>query len=155
MALWQGSSKRLPSGGRRRLARKKRKFEIGREQQYAFVDTALKANDVKLYRTKGRNQKVRILKAVIANVTDPKTGKTVRSKIVTVKENASNPHFVTRNIVTRGAVIETELGMARVMSKPGQDGVVNAVLTASAATPSPSPPESAKGPAKPKPASPA
>ena len=155
MALWQGSSKRLPSGGRRRLARKNRKFEIGREQQYAFVDTALKANDVKLYRTKGRNQKVRILKAVIANVTDPKTGKTVRSKIVTVKENASNPHFVTRNIVTRGAVIETELGMARVMSKPGQDGVVNAVLTASAATPSPSPPESAKGPAKPKPASPA
>src|SRR3989337_2760268 len=130
MALWQGKSRRLPTGGRRRLARKKRKFEIGREQQYAFVDTALKANDVKLYRTKGRNQKVRILKAVIANVTDPKTGKTVRSKIVTVKENASNPHFVTRNIVTRGAVIQTELGTARVTSSPGHDGVVNAVLVA-------------------------
>jgi small subunit ribosomal protein S8e len=129
MALWQGSSKRLPTGGRRRLARKKRKFEIGREQQWAFVDNTLKANDVKLYRTKGRNQKVRVLKAAVANVTDPKTGKTVRATIVTVKENASNPHFVTRNIVTRGAVIETELGMARVMSKPGQDGVVNAVLT--------------------------
>jgi len=128
MALWQGSSKRLPTGGRRRLARKKRKFEIAREQQYAFVNTALKDNDVKLYRTKGRNQKVRILKAFIANVTNPKTGKTARSKIVTVKENGANPHFVTRNIVTRGAIVQTELGLARVMSSPGQDGVVNAVL---------------------------
>ena len=130
MALWQGKSRRLPTGGRRRYARKKRKFEIGREQQYAFVDPALKDNHVKLYRTKGRNQKVRILKAFIANVTDPKTGKTARSKILTVRENPSNPHFVTRNIVTRGAVIQTELGTARVTSSPGQHGVVNAVLVA-------------------------
>jgi len=128
MALWQGSSKRLPTGGRRRLARKKRKFEIAREQQYAFVDITRKDNDLKYYRTKGHNQKVRILRAYIANVTDPKTGKTTRSKILTVKEAPSNPHFVTRNIVTRGAVVQTDLGLAKVMSRPGQDGVVNAVL---------------------------
>ena len=35
---------------------------------------------------------------------------------------------MTRNIITRGATILTEIGLARVTSKPGQDGVVNAVL---------------------------
>lgn len=124
MALWQGRSKRKPSGGRYRPLRKKRKFEIGREQQYAFVGP----QKIKLYRVRGASQKVRILNAEWANVTDPKTGKTKKAKIVTVKENPSNPHFVTRNIVTRSAVVETDLGLARVTSRPGQDGVVNAVL---------------------------
>ena len=127
MALWQGRSKRKPSGGRLRPLRKKRKFEIGREQQYAFVGT----QKVKLYRVRGANQKVRILNAEWANVTDPKTRATKKVKIVTVKENSSNPHFVTRNIVTRSAIVQTELGLARVTSRPGQDGVVNAVLVES------------------------
>ena len=124
MALWQGRSRRKPSGGRYRPFRKKRKFEIGVEQQFAFVGP----QKVKLYRTRGRNQKVRILNAEFANVIDPKTGRTSRSKIVTVKESPSNPHFVTRNIITRGAVLQTDAGLARVMSRPGQDGVINAVL---------------------------
>ncbi|HKZ64429.1 MAG TPA: 30S ribosomal protein S8e [Thermoplasmata archaeon] len=124
MALWQGRSKRKPSGGRLRPLRKKRKFEIGREQQYAFVGP----QKVKLYRVRGAAQKVRVLNAEWANVTDSASRTTKRVKIVTVKENPSNPHFVTRNIVTRHAVVETELGLARVTSRPGQDGVVNAVL---------------------------
>lgn len=124
MALWQGRSKRKPSGGRLRANRKKRRFEIGREQQYAFLGP----HKVKLYRVRGANQKVRILNAEWANVTDPKDGTTKRVKILTVKDNPSNPHFVTRNIVTRTATVETELGLARVTSRPGQDGVVNAVL---------------------------
>jgi len=124
MALWQGRPKRKASGGRYRPLRKKRKFEIGREQQFAFVGP----HKVKLYRVRGASQKVRILNAEWANVTDPNTGKTKKAKIVTVKENPSNPHYVTRNIVTRSAVVETELGLARVTSRPGQDGVVNAVL---------------------------
>ncbi|MFQ5909177.1 MAG: 30S ribosomal protein S8e [Thermoplasmata archaeon] len=125
MALWQGKSKRKPSGGRLRSARKKRKFEIGREQQYASTGE----ERVKLYRTRGRNQKVRLMKVEWANVLDPKKKQTKRSRILTVKTNPANPHFVQRNIITKGATIETELGAARVTSRPGQDGVVNAVLT--------------------------
>ena len=140
MALWQGRSRRKPTGGRYRPFRKKRKFEIGREQQYAFIGP----QKLKLYRTKGRNQKVRILNAEFANVMDPKTGKTAKSKIITVKENSSNPHFVTRNIITRGAVLQTEVGLAKVMSRPGQDGVINAVLLEA-------PKEPAKPPAPPPP----
>ncbi len=136
MALWQGRSRRKPTGGRYRPLRKKRKYEIGPEQQYAFLGP----QKVKLYRTRGRNQKVRLLNAEFANVIDPKSGKTTKSKIVTVKENSSNPHFVTRNIITRGAVLQTDLGLAKVTSRPGQDGVINAVLVAgSAPAPAPAP----------------
>ena len=131
MALWQGRSRRKPSGGRYRPFRKKRKFEIGVEQQFAFVGP----QKVKLYRTRGRNQKVRILNAEFANVIDPRTGKTSKSKIITVKENSSNPHFVTRNIITKGAVLQTDAGLAKVMSRPGQDGVINAVLIESPKAP--------------------
>src|SRR6266516_2024254 len=114
MALWQGRSRRKPSGGRYRPFRKKRKFEIGVEQQFAFVGP----QKVKLYRTRGRNQKVRILNAEFANVIDPRTGKTSKSKIITV----------TGKIITKGAVLQTDAGLAKVMSRPGQDGVINAVL---------------------------
>ncbi len=124
MALWQGRSKRKPTGGRYRPLRKKRRREISREQQFAFIG----AERLKLYRTKGGNRKVRVLKAEYANVLDPRTSTTKKAKIVTVKENTSNPHYVTRNIMTRGAVIQTELGLAKITSRPGQDGVVNAVL---------------------------
>ena len=124
MAQWQGRSKRKPSGGRYRPQRKKRRFEIGREQQFATIGK----QRLKLYRTKGRKQKVRVLSVEYANVTDPATGQTKKAKIVTVKDNPSDPHFVTRNIITRSAIIQTEIGVARVTSKPGQHGVINAVL---------------------------
>jgi small subunit ribosomal protein S8e len=50
------------------------------------------------------------------------------AEIENVAENAANPNYARRNIVTRGAVIETSEGRARVTSRPGQDGQVNAVL---------------------------
>jgi small subunit ribosomal protein S8e len=124
MALWQGRSKRKPTGGRYRPIRKKRKREVGREQQYAFVG----ANRLKLYRTQGANRKVRVLSAEVANVLDRRTAATKKVKIVTVKANPANPNFVTRNIITKGSTIQTEIGLARVTSRPGQDGVINAVL---------------------------
>lgn len=124
MALWQGRSRRKSTGGRYRPFRKKKKYEIGREQQYAFLGE----QQVKRYRTRGRNQKVRVMRAGVANVVDPETHTTRKVKILTVKDNPSNPHFVTRNIITRGATIQTEIGLAKVTSRPGQDGVINAIL---------------------------
>jgi small subunit ribosomal protein S8e len=31
-------------------------------------------------------------------------------------------------VLTKGAIIDTELGQARVISRPAQDGIINAVL---------------------------
>ena len=45
-----------------------------------------------------------------------------------VIENKANPNYVRRNIITKGAIVETSAGKAKVTSRPGQDGVINGVL---------------------------
>ncbi|MEM2724980.1 MAG: 30S ribosomal protein S8e, partial [Candidatus Nezhaarchaeales archaeon] len=66
--------------------------------------------------------------AAYANVLDPETNKVYKLKILRVKENPASVDYSRRGVITRGAVIETEKGLAKVTSRPGQDGVVNAVL---------------------------
>ncbi len=61
------------------------------------------------------------------NVSDP-SGKTKKVEIVRVIKNPTNVDYDRRGVVTKGAMIETALGSARVTSRPGQDGVVNATL---------------------------
>ncbi len=79
-------------------------------------------------RTTGANQKVRALRANFANVTNPANGESRKVAIASVIENGANPNYVRRNLLTKGAIIKTEIGNARIMSRPGQDGVINAVL---------------------------
>ena len=124
MAIWQGRSLKKPSGGRIVLARKKRKRELGREP--ANTRVAEDRERRKIIRTYGGNRKVRLVEALYANVFDGGKGKKV--KILNVVENPANRQYARRNIITKGAIIETEIGKAVVTSRPGQDGVVNAVL---------------------------
>lgn len=124
MALWQGRSRKKITGGKLKPIRKKRKFEMGREQ----IEATVGEHKAKPIRGRGGNFKARVLVGGEANVLNPKTRKSKKAKILSVVENAANPHFVRRNIVTRGAVIATDFGKARVVSRPGQDGVINAVL---------------------------
>ncbi len=124
MALWQGKAKRSKTGRRTRYARGKRKFEIGRES----LLTTIGANSIKVIRTKGNNRKTRVKTSNIAYVLDPKTQKTTKTEITTVKENSANIHYVRRNIINKGAIIETKIGKAKVTSRPGQSGTINAVL---------------------------
>ncbi|UCF08972.1 MAG: 30S ribosomal protein S8e [Thermoplasmata archaeon] len=124
MGLWQGKSDKKATGGRIRHARKKRKFEIGAEAQTTTIGEERK----KYARTRAGNQKVRVLSAEKSSVVDPKKKTVKTAKILSVLENPSNPHFVQRNIITKGAIIQTELGRAKVTSRPGQDGVINAIL---------------------------
>jgi small subunit ribosomal protein S8e len=121
---WQGESGRKATGGRLILARGKRKFEAGREQS----DTTIAAVRTKRIETKGGNFKMRILRGDVAIIADPVSGKAKKVKIETVTDNSANQHFMRRNIITKGAVIKTELGDAKVTNRPGQDGVINAVL---------------------------
>ncbi|NIQ06207.1 MAG: 30S ribosomal protein S8e, partial [Candidatus Korarchaeota archaeon] len=64
-----------------------------------------------------------------ACVTDPKSGKTEKVEIKSVIENPANADYDRRGVITKGAIIETSKGNARVTSRPGQHGVINAVLT--------------------------
>lgn len=124
MAQWQGESNRKPTGGRRVANHGKRKFEIGREKQF----TKIGKQTLKQYRGAGGNVKVGMLSGQYANVVDKKTNTVKKVKILTVKSNPSDPNYVQRNIMNKGATITTEIGDAIITSRPGQDGAVNAVL---------------------------
>ncbi|MFW6196568.1 MAG: 30S ribosomal protein S8e [Thermoplasmatota archaeon] len=123
MTLWQGKSKRKITGGKRRYARKKKKFEISKDYEFPVVA----ANKRKLIRTRGGSQKVRVVGAEYANVAD-QNGDVTKVEINNVESNPANPNYVQRNILTKGAIINTSEGKAKITSRPGQDGVVNAVL---------------------------
>jgi len=124
MALWQGKSKRKPTGGRLVSSRGKRKFEISREKQF----TKIGRQSLKQYRGMGGSVKVGMLTADYANVVDKKTNTVKKAKILNVTMNPADPNYVQRNIMNKGAKIKTELGDAIVSSRPGQDGIINAVL---------------------------
>lgn len=122
--LWQGESIRKVTGGRIRPAKGKRRTEIG----LAPADTHIGEDKRKIMRTYGNNEKVRALRAITANVTTRSDGKAKKVKIETVVENGANPNYVRRNLLTKGAIINTEIGRARILNRPGQDGIINAVL---------------------------
>ena len=124
MAQWHGVSRRKVTGGRLNRSRGKRKTEISSENQYAFVGDV---DATKKYMKNAGSQTVRVTSAHTVNV-HTKDGKTIRSTISNVLENSANLNFVRRNIVTKGAIIQTELGKVRVTSRPGMDGVVSGVL---------------------------
>ena len=124
MAQWHGISRRKPSGGRKVRARGKRSTEISTEKQLALIGESKK----KIYRRTGGNTLVRVLAADKVSINDPKTGKTTLGTIENVIENESDPNYVRRNVLVKGAIIETNEGRVKITSRPGKDGVINGVL---------------------------
>ena len=124
MALSQARPRRKQTGARYKDSRKKRQYELGRGPSF----TKLGKKRMQLIRTMGANRKIRLLSADTANLFDPKAKTYKQVKIKTITDNPANRHFVRRNIMTKGSVIDTEIGKARITSRPGQDGTVNAVL---------------------------
>ncbi|MEC8927078.1 MAG: 30S ribosomal protein S8e [Candidatus Thermoplasmatota archaeon] len=127
MAQWHGISRRKPSGGRLKRPssyRGKRRTEISSEKQYTRIgDTSRK-----VYRKRSGSQSVRVLYDAVINVADKKTGKVIQATLQSVSENAADPNFVRQNIMTKGAVVETDKGPVRITSRPGSHGVINGIL---------------------------
>lgn len=126
LSYFQGRDKKKPTGGRLHTSREKKRYELGSPP----TETALgvKADAKKTTRARGGNRKIRLDKAAFVNVTNPKDNSTRKVKLLKVKNNPSNVDYARRGIITKGAVVETELGDARVTSRPGQDGMLNATL---------------------------
>ena len=125
MSVWHGDlRKKKLSGGRKRAYRRKRKFEEGRFP----AETILGEPKKKIVRGRGETIKIKALSDKNVCVTDPKGGKTEKVEITRVVKNPVNIDYDRRGVITKGAVIETSLGLARVTSRPGQDGIINAVL---------------------------
>ena len=124
MPLWHGDAGKKPTGGKIKIARKKRKYELGSLPLHTKIGKEKK----KIARTKGGGKKIKAVSVEFANVFDPKNKTVKKVKILDVVENKANPHFVRRKIVTKGCIIKTELGNAKVTSRPSQHGVVNAII---------------------------
>lgn len=125
MGVYQGNDFRKITGGRKRPHRDKRKYELG---EYPS-ETMISSKEVRVVeRTFGGNVKVKLKYAQYANVLDPETKTYRKAKILGVLEVPANRELARRGIIVRGAIIQTDLGKAKVVSRPGQDGVINAVL---------------------------
>jgi len=126
LSVWHGDlHKKKPSGGRKRAYRMKRRYEKG-----SFpTETTLGEPRKKTTRRRGDNIKIRLLSTNQANVSDPTTNKTRNVEILRVVQNPANVDYNRRGVITKGTIIETPLGTARVTSRLGQHGLVNAILT--------------------------
>ena len=117
-------AKRKYTGGKATIIIGKRKFEIGRE----FSETKIGLEKKKKISTYGGNIKLRLLSQNFVNVTDKDTKKSIKVEVLTVKNNDANKHYIRRNIITKGSILMTSLGEVRVTNRPGQDGLINAIL---------------------------
>ena len=110
------------TGGRRHPLRSRRKYEIDR-----FPNEAIIGEQITITRkVRGKNVKTAIKTIDSVNLTID--SKIKRVKIIKVLENATNNDYQRRGIISKGAILETEEGKCRVVSRPGQHGTVNAIL---------------------------
>lgn len=110
------------TGGRRRPLRSRKKYETNR-----FPNEALVGEQITVTRkVRGKNVKTAIKTINTVNLIIDSKAKKV--KILKVLENATNNDYQRRGIISKGAILETAEGKCRVMSRPGQHGIVNAVL---------------------------
>jgi len=124
MARSQARSRRKFTGKKYKYFRKKRKSELERPP----IETEIGPEKKKMQRTMGGNFKLKLFSTTYMNVTDPSSNKTSKVKVLRFEQNDASKDYNRRKIVTKGTIVETEIGKARVTSRPGQHGVLNGVL---------------------------
>ncbi len=107
-------------------ANKKRKYYMGREA----INTTSGEDKKKKVRVRGGDFKPKLVSSGFVNVVIDDKG--VKCGLLSLVKNPANKDFTRRNIITKGAVlkVETPKGdeiQVKVTSRPGQDGVLNAV----------------------------
>ena len=110
------------TGGRRHPLRSRRKYEIDRLPNEAVIGEQITITR----KVRGKNIKTAV--KTIDSVNLAIDSKIKRVKIIKVLENATNNDYQRRGIISKGAILETEEGKCRVVSRPGQHGTVNAIL---------------------------
>ena len=111
------------TGGIRHPLKSRRKFQMDRYPNEALMGEQLTVTR----KTRGNNRKTAIKTANVVNVILA-DGKIKSSKIVRVLENQTNNDYQRRGVITKGAIVETEEGKCKILSRPGQDGSLNGTL---------------------------
>ena len=124
MARSQARSKRKYTGKKYKNFRKKRKRELERPR----IDAEIGTDKKKKQRTMGGNFKLKLFASQFINVTDSSTNKTTKVRILRFESNEASKDLNRRHVLTKGAIVETELGNAKITSRPGQHGLLNGIL---------------------------
>jgi small subunit ribosomal protein S8e len=111
------------TGGRRYPLRTRRKYEIDRYS----VEAIKGEQETVVRKVRGKNKKTSLKTTDFVNLAIPGS-KIKKLKILKVLKNPSNKDYERRGVISKGAIIETESGQCRVISRPGQDGAVNGIL---------------------------
>jgi len=96
--------KRRATGGRRKVLRGKRKFELGR----APALTKLGEKRIHLIRTRGGHHKHRALRLNEGHFVWPGEAATKRSRILNVVYNATSNELVRTNTLVKGAIVQID-----------------------------------------------
>jgi len=115
---------RKVTGGRYKKASKKKMYERAGHTRLVKLGKEKR----KILRVTGGNKKVILLTTDKVNLYDASSKKTTVTKIKSVLETPSNRFLARRNIITKGAVIDTEKGKAKITNRPSQEGSVQAIL---------------------------
>jgi small subunit ribosomal protein S8e len=110
------------SGGKYAKNKKKKSYE--RAGQKKIVKLGEEKRRKK--RVTGGNKKIFLLKAKFVNVKTKKKKK--RVEIKNVLKTPSNRFLARQNIITKGTILETELGKVEVTNRPSQEGMINGIL---------------------------
>ena len=111
------------TGGIRHPLKSRRKFQTDRYPNEALIGD----QETSTRKTRGNNRKTGLKKVSHVNLV-LSDAKIKRSKIIKVLENQTNNDYQRRGVITKGAILETEDGKCKVVSRPGQSGVINAIL---------------------------
>ena len=76
----------------------------------------------------GKTEKIVLLSGKTINVRDSKSTSVKKTEIKNVTETPSNRFLARQNILTKGAIVETELGKVRITNRPTQEGNINGIL---------------------------
>ena len=117
-------SRRQPTGAIYKKARGRRLAELGTESTLTKVGE----KKSKVLRTRGGNIKKKLQSTNICNLYNTKSKKYEQADIENVVDSPADINYTRRNIMVKGTIIQTSKGKARVTSRPGQDGVLNAVM---------------------------
>ena len=125
MGVWHLRSKRKNTGGLLRRYSKSKKRQMGSLP----TQTTIAPIKLKEKKTRGGSVKKTIISTDKINVFD-KTKKAFKiAKILSIVKNPANPHYIRRAIMTKGAILKTNVGNVKVTSRPGQNPALNGVLT--------------------------
>ena len=115
---------RKTSGGRYKKTKKKK--QTGRQGQTRIVKIGQEKK--KLLSGRGNTTKTVSFLNNVANIIVK--GKSEKSTIKNVIETPANTFLARQNILIKGAIIETELGKAKITNRPSQEGNIQAEILA-------------------------